>query len=835
MSVSLHRAAPRRSIVARALALAFLTSGAIGAPLALAQANTEQERTRQEITHDFRVPAGDLATALRQVASQSGVILSFTPEQTRGKSTAGLDGRHSVHAALNGVLRDTGLQAERSANGSYALRAAAAAGAAAPVAATLPEISVMAQQDATEGSTSYVSKVALTTATPLGLALKDTPQSVSVITSARMQDQGLTTIAQAMAQVPGVTLFRLGSERTGFTSRGYAITNYQFDGVSTHSENLGLDAVPSQSLADMALYDRVEVLRGASGLMTGAGDASGALNMVRKKPTAQMQASIEGALGAWQEKRAVADVSGPLNASRSVRGRLVALAEDGEGSIDYYQRNKKVIYGVIEADLAPGTLLTAGVTHQRNRSKGSMSYLGFPLFFSNGQMTDLPRSFNPAAPSNRFNSNSTDVFAALEHQLAEGWKIKLTANRVQSSQSEHSLYLGVSDAFADQATGDGLPLKANQRDYQLKVNSADIKLSGPFTLLGRQHELVFGLDYSEFVSKTDGRFDWNVQSGKGNLYTWARNEVPVYGDSYVTYDSTRRQASAYAAGRFAVSDQLKLIAGAKVLRYDENYITNAPTVDYYSESPASESRVFTPYGGLVYAINSTHNAYASYSTIYQPQAAQDRNGAVLAPRQGKTYEAGVKSGWFDGLLNTSVALYQIRQSNLAESDPGYTVPGTFMQANRAIKGAKTQGMDLEVTGAPSPGWNVSASWSYSQTKNADDKPIQTTFPRHLVKLWTTYRLPGQFNRLTVGGGVNWQSSVYSNIEAWQIERTLRWDQKAYSVASLMARYDISDRLTATLNVGNLFDKKYTASVSDWWYSGMAGQGRNGSVTLKYQF
>ena len=94
-----------------------------------------------------------------------------------------------------------------------------------------------------------------TTGTKLLLVQRDIPQSVSVISQQRMQDQGLSTIAQVMAQTPGITLFSLGSERTGFTSRGYSITNYQLDGVSTHSENLGLNAIPSQSLADMALYD----------------------------------------------------------------------------------------------------------------------------------------------------------------------------------------------------------------------------------------------------------------------------------------------------------------------------------------------------------------------------------------------------------------------------------------------------------------------------------------------------------------------------------------------------------------------------------------------------
>jgi len=830
MSLAIH-STPRIKRMAYAIELVFIGSALLLNAQAPALA---QESAAAAASLDFQVPAGDLVAALRQVASQSRVILSFTPEQTRGKTSAGLIGRHEVLAALNGVLRGTGLKAERSANGSYVLRPAQSESGADAI-AMMPEVSVKAQQDATEGSGAYVSALPVSTATPLGLSIRETPQSVSVITQQRMQDQGLSTIAQVMAQTPGITLFSLGSERTGFTSRGYSITNYQLDGVSTHSENLGLNAIPSQSLADMALYDRIEVLRGASGLMTGAGDASGAINMVRKKPTAQFQASVEGELGSYDERRAMADIAGPLNEARTVRGRLVTVYEEGDGIIDGYSRDKKVVYGVVEADLSADTKLTAGVTHQRKRSNGSLSYLGFPLFYSNGAMTDLPRSFSPAAKSNRFDTRSTDLFATLEHALANDWKLKISANRVQSSQEERSIYLNVSGGFPDRATGDGLLLNADYRDYQLQVNSVDVNVRGPLSAFGRQHELVLGMDYSEFQSTTDGRFGGSVASTPANLYRWNRTATPAFGNAVVTYDSTRRQASAYAATRLNLSERLKLIAGAKVLRYSENYISDAPSVNFYSASPASESRVFTPYGGLVFDIDGTHSAYASYSTIYQPQASQDRYGKLLAPREGKTLEAGIKSGWLDGRLNTAAALYQIRQSNLAESDPGYTVPGTNNPANRTIQGAKTQGVDLEATGAITPSWNISASWSYSQTENNTGKAILTTFPRHLVKLWTTWRLPGELHRLTLGGGVNWQSRVYSDIDAWQINSTLHWEQKAYSVASLMARYDVSDKLSATVNVANLFDKQYTASVSDWWYSGMYGPARKVALTVRYQF
>ena len=416
MSLAIH-SKPRIKRIAYAIELVFIGSALL--LNAQAPALAQESAAAAAASLDFQVPAGDLAAALRQVASQSRVILSFTPEQTRGKTSAGLIGRHEVLAALNGVLRGTGLKAERSANGSYVLRQADAA-AGGEALSMMPEVSVKAQQDATEGSGAYVSALPVSTATPLGLSIRETPQSVSVITQQRMQDQGLSTIAQVMAQTPGITLFSLGSERTGFTSRGYSITNYQLDGVSTHSENLGLNAIPSQSLADMALYDRIEVLRGASGLMTGAGDASGAINMVRKKPTTQFQASVEGELASRNERRGMADIAGPLNEAGTVRGRFVALAEEADSIIDHYSHDKKVVYGVIEADLTRDTKLTAGVTHQRKRSNGSLSYLGFPLFYSNGVMTDLPRSFSPAAKSNRFGSNSMRSYSAMSARLCEG-------------------------------------------------------------------------------------------------------------------------------------------------------------------------------------------------------------------------------------------------------------------------------------------------------------------------------------------------------------------------------------------------------------------------------
>lgn len=220
------------------------------------------------------------------------------------------------------------------------------------------------------------------------------------------------------------------------------------------TENLGLDALPSQSLADMALYDRIEVVRGASGLTTGAGDPSGAINMVRKKPTSDFQGSVEAEAeaGSWNNRRGVVDLSGPLNAARNVRGRLVAVAQDTGSFISHYSCDNQVLYGVIEADVTASTKMTVGLDYQKIRSKGSFSYLGFPLFYSNGEQTDLPRSSSAASRGARFTGDSTSAFLTVEQALANDWKLKISANHLQSSQEDQSVYLDVSGGFADTAT-----------------------------------------------------------------------------------------------------------------------------------------------------------------------------------------------------------------------------------------------------------------------------------------------------------------------------------------------------------------------------------------------
>ena len=255
--------------------------------------------------------------------------------------------------------------------------------------ATLSEIKVLGQQDkaSTEHTGSYTTKQ-MATATRMGLSIRETPQSISVVTRQRMDDMGLNSLAEVLVQSTGVTVQENDSERTNFSARGFSIGNYQIDGVAVNSG--------SNALFDTAIYDRIEIVRGATGLVSGNGDPSATINMLHKRPGKELAASAGMTVGSWSKVRLEGDISAPLNADGSIRGRVVVAGQNRHSYMDLYKERKLVGAVIVEADLTPDTLLTAGIDYQKNTPKGT-SWGTTPLFFADGTPANMPRSFNMAA------------------------------------------------------------------------------------------------------------------------------------------------------------------------------------------------------------------------------------------------------------------------------------------------------------------------------------------------------------------------------------------------------------------------------------------------------
>ncbi|MFD2641354.1 TonB-dependent siderophore receptor [Pseudomonas japonica] len=784
----------------------------------------------QSASQQFQIAAGPLGTVLSLFATRAGITLSFDARDTQGRQSSGLQGAYSVEEGLARLLAGSGLRAQRRDNGGYVLVPAANAGSV-----ELGATSIDGQflGETTEHSGSYTSGVTRT-ATKLPLTIRETPQSITVVTRQQMDDQGAQSIADVLRNTPGVSAQSYDSDRTEFSSRGLVITNYQYDGVNSVYDGVYNEGVTH---VDMAIYDRVEVLKGATGLMTGSGDPSATVNLIRKKPTGQFQASLTGSAGSWDNYRGEGDISGPLNQSGSLRGRFVGAKQDGNGYQDHYQMKKEVWYGILEADLGPQTLLTVGVDQQTTTPRGT-SWTGNPVYFSDGTRTDFSRSFNPGADWSRRDFQSRTFFASLEQALANDWSLKLSLNQMQS---DHDTRLAsASGGNPDRATGDGMFFYWGRWEGHRVQNNADLSLSGPFSLLGREHDLVLGFN-STTSRQTGDTYDTSLFAMvPGSIYDWRGDiAVPVFPKNG-KYEQNKRQNGAYIATRLKPVDDLSLILGTRVstFKYDETYNYDGLSPSFPdSQADYEQHGVVTPYAGIVYDLDDIWSVYASYTSIYQPQTYKDSAGSTLDPVEGKSYETGLKAAFLGGRLNASLALFRIEQDNVAQSIG--TNPLTNEGIYKAIDGATTKGVELEIAGEPLDGWNLGAGYTYARTRDADEQrifgfPMSTSKPEHLLRLFSTYRLPGALERVTVGGGLNWQSAFYGNIWNPASNDYSRIKQGGYTLVDLMTRYQHDEHLSFTLNANNVFDKRYLSGLGNFdttWY----GEPRNLMLTTRWDF
>ena len=315
---------PLKRAVQAALLGACLSGGAL--PLAvLAETPASDTQAR-----DWNIAAGSLASALDQFARQAGISLSYDANSVAGKTSTGLNGRFDHAQALDQLLRGQGLQAQRQGNSTWLLLPQVADSGALNLGATT--ITGDRLGATTEGTGSYT-----TGAVTIGKgqhSLRETPQSVSVMTRQLMDDQNVTTIDDVMERTPGITSYESPMGGKYFYSRGFKMLGqYQYDGVPL---DMGKDYAQADSFsANMAIYDRVEVLKGAAGMLKGAGTASGAVNFVRKRPQAKPTTSLSLSAGTWDNYRADLDTGGVGNTIGTSAGEPLAVALGAIGGVTW--------------------------------------------------------------------------------------------------------------------------------------------------------------------------------------------------------------------------------------------------------------------------------------------------------------------------------------------------------------------------------------------------------------------------------------------------------------------------------------------------------------------
>jgi outer membrane receptor for ferric coprogen and ferric-rhodotorulic acid len=668
---------------------------------------------------------------------------------------------------------------------------------------------------------SYTTSDKLGSATGLPLTLRETPQSVTVMTAQRLEDQGIRTLSDVINNAAGVSSKAFDSERNGFSARGFSIDNYQIDGVPLQWD-AGYSAGESQ--IDIGLYERVEIVRGATGLISGAGNPSASINLIRKHADSdQLTASITAAVSRWDSYFWMADASTPITSNGNARARMVAKYEDAGSFIDNYRNKKLLLYGVIDADLTSTTKLSFGTSYQQNDPKGTQ-WGGLPVWYSDGTRTDWKRSKTIGADWTRWASTNQTYFSSLNQQISDNWTLKLYGNYSRNKGDMQLLYLyGLVDKIS------GLGVGPSPAKYQSDLKQWDVgaRLTGKYELFGREHELILGTSYARQTLDFYGfPPDYSALDPVGNYFLWdgsyAEPEWSVTASHDV--DFRTRQWGYFGATRLSLADGLKLIVGGRLSSWERIGYS------YGTRANFGDKNRFLPYAGLLFDITPNHTLYASYTKIFQPQSYQDRNGDFLPPVDGLNYEGGIKSSFFSGRLNTAISVFRIEQNNLGQADPGQLIPGTINQAYYAAEGARSTGFEVEANGEILPGWSVAANYTQFSAKDATGKRINTLFAQKLLRLFTTYSTGG----LTLGGGVNWEGLSYTDTTNPVTLLPERLKVKPYALANIMGRYELVKGLSVQVNVENLFDKKYYSQIG--FYDQLAyGEPRNVTLTLRYQY
>ncbi|PZQ48966.1 MAG: TonB-dependent siderophore receptor [Rhodovulum sulfidophilum] len=686
----------------------------------------------------------------------------------------------------------------------------------------LSEINVTAAPGTTTEDTGSWTTEWMRSATGMPLSQKETPQSTSVITDAQMKDRNITTVPEVMEAATGVTVQAFESDRINYYVRGFPVDSYQYDGVPVPRDGTWQFG---DNNADMILYDHVEIVRGATGLMQGAGEPGASINFIRKRPTSFLRREVAAAIAYPLGARVEADVSGPLNESGTVRGRILGAIDSRESTLDRYSKDRYVGYGALDIDLSDSTLLNLGLSYQKTKADNA-TWGGLPPYDTNNNLIDWPWGFNLGADWTYVDTDRTEAFASLEHIFDNGWTGRLVYTYVKNDfDSQLAWISGVPDA----ETGLGMSSWAAKYDGGYDQNTLNAVVNGEFEALGRIHQFVVGAMGSDVRGDYYGYdVDFATLAPVGNVFDWNGSfpEPSFSSDATQEWNTRVKQYGVYGTLRFMATDSLALLGGARV-----NWWDGSNKDPYGGDYSYSHSGIVTPYVGFTYDINDVYTAYGSITSIYKPQLVQDWDGNYLDPTFGYNYELGVKAGLFDGAVYASAAVFQTNQKDVA------LWVGDIPEENRSVyeqvDGVDTRGFELELAGAITDRWNASLGYTYRYSEDGGEE-VYTDQPRNTLKAATDYRVPNILqDKLTLGGAVRWQSGTDSMRWLSDVE-SLNVHQDSYAVFDFNASYDITEQTMLTLSVNNILNEKYYATTG-FYDTVVYGEGIGAELMLRARF
>jgi len=662
-------------------------------------------------------------------------------------------------------------------------------------------------------------------ATNLDLDIKETPQSISVLTREQMDQFGADELNEALAMTTGIQVEKVSTNLTQFLSRGFEIKNTQIDGVGLPN-GWGLVTNAMDSFG----FEKLEVIRGANGLLTGVGNASGTINYVRKRPTNDPQGQVGLTFGSESRRRLEADYSTPFTEDGTWAGRVVVAREDSDSYLRDFESDRTYLYGVVDGQVGENGALAFGYSWQQSDTSGNM-WGALSYIATDGSQLEWDRSASTTQDWTHWNSTTHAGFVEYTHRLGDSWQAKASYNyRVYDHEAK--MFLGYSLAGLDPVTREGLSGWSYFSPYETTAHIGDIAFNGRFELFGREQEAMFGIS----TARSEGT-DWYypVLSGSPSIdalpaFPYPGNIVdePVWDSERTVYATlNQRLTRVYGATRLSFTDRFKAILGFNWAEYQRDGFDNEGAA--FDET----DRNLAPYAGVTFDFTDRITGYANYSYIYQPQDGVDYDRVYLDASKGTNHEVGVKAEWLDRRLLTTLAWFSASQDGLAtyagfrfitdEDGNDLYAYGYYTPVD-----IESRGFEFEASGKIGEHTNLVFGYTRLSMDGDDGSDTYRWVPRRTANLVLSTRLSSQ-PALSFGIGGRWQSAI-SNYEDYVTLAPVR--QGGYTLLNAFAAWDITPDLTLRANVNNLTDKKYIQSVYSVSYYGAP---RQYALSLDWRF
>ncbi|WP_342597260.1 TonB-dependent siderophore receptor [Cyanobacterium aponinum UTEX 3222] len=639
------------------------------------------------------------------------------------------------------------------------------------------EIEVVATQEGQEDTGYFVPDTS--TATRTETPLQDIPQSIQVIPQQVLRDQR-SDISGALQNAPSVRV----SSPTNFDTLRIQVRGF----FTSPTLNGFKDSLSSTLGPDLTGIDRIEVLQGPNSVLFGSSSPGGTVNFVTKQPLSDPYYFAEATFGNYNFYRGEIDISGPLDDSGKVLGRLNASYRDQGFFTDFSNTKNLVIAPAVSVQLGDNTKITIEGIY-KDLEFTSISY-GLPVVGTiesnpNGQIP-LNRNVNEGT----LDADGSRIGYALEHQFNENWSIRnaFQHTRYFSSYSDPNGATFPVGLLPDNRTLERVYFTADydQRDSRMSTN-----IVGKFATGSVKHQLLFGFDLGRQTIDSNG-VDREV--APLDLFNPVYNDSPgaitfEYNDNTVT-----DELGFILQDQVTISDNLIFLISGRFDTFEQTY------KDFLANTQTNQSgSAFSPRVGVVYKPIQPISLYANYSRSFEPAIGQAVDGSDFEPTRGTQFEIGVKGDIHDK-LSATLAFYHITQSNVLTADNNN--PGFSVQTGEQ----RSQGVELGVAGEILPGWNIFASYAYNDAEVTEDNSIpvgnrvQRTTP-NAFSLWTTYQIQeGNLEGLGFGLGL-----FYVDNRAGDAQNT--FEVPSYFRTDAAIFYE-KNQFRAALNFKNLFDVNY---------------------------